>query len=715
MIQTEMEAFAGQINLKLLNDIVSFVLRTADAGWAQKEELERRCIFPIQTSGAAHLQQEYGFLYLGELLERYEERFGMTPQDRRAIALALGYTRDIVAPEMFVGDQRRDFIQAVDPNAQGDIYLTGALYLLHEGQDGVEEWETQLKNQAYTRTEELVFAMSLFQDQEAAFDHFKPQLLRLLGKERTVPVLGNGELFKWVIAMLFSRKKTMRAKNLAPLRALTALATSYVKEDSKPYGYLREHGYTPLEIAYANAAALCGRCVSSSPNRDSITAEKTVIALFRTVLGHEKVLSAEVYGQLDGLYTRYSRFEVKCYGVRRLEETLRDGPRIQTPETMAWFIGHESVYHPAVDSFDIMDVKWNPLAASLKPEDYRKLFELNLTEAMDAGELRRRIDRYHALTGKNYLDCYSTDSSGSRFSLLVKAGVIDLWTAFQDSFAPDGTVARPSMLAHIGHYVSDVLTIQAFDFMKRFLPKYGYGGVKQYLDRYNNGFENKLWKQRSYNGDGIVLTIRRDYLANDLEGQLLMLHWVEEYFFTQIPKQYPLFIQAVLEDEAAAALLSAEDRRGLFDLVIGQSELSRHDAARLKQRYQTPEEQMAEQVAAEMAKAEEKRQEHLELVQSIETDYQNTADGTMKSVHRFLDHYRYYKERSEIAARVAHDGLEPLLQGKGYLLDRSEADWFLRVCGNLLSLGAMDWAEVQTRISTIKEAAPNDPDCDSAA
>mgnify|MGYP006876764963 CR=1 FL=1 len=90
---SNMSAYAAQINLKLLNDIIIFVINAAKANYAQREELRTRCIFPLSPGQAAAsaMQQEYGFLYLGELLERYEERFGMTLPDRRAIALALGY------------------------------------------------------------------------------------------------------------------------------------------------------------------------------------------------------------------------------------------------------------------------------------------------------------------------------------------------------------------------------------------------------------------------------------------------------------------------------------------------------------------------------------------------------------------------------------------------------------------------------------------------
>lgn len=213
----------------------------------------------------------------------------------------------------------------------------------------------------------------------------------------------------------------------------------------------------------------------------------------------------------------------------------------------------------------------------------------------------------------------------------------------------------------------------------------------------------------------ISLTLSRDFLADDPDGLLLMLHWVEEYFFTQEPERYLLFVLALLENEKAAALLSMEDRRGLYELVIGQKEIPDYTVRELKRLYQTPEEQKMEQEAREAAQAEKKRQEHLELIRSIETDYTDTEDGTVKSVQKFLDRHRYYGERSEIAVRVAHKGLEPLLRGKDYMLDRNEADCFLRICGKLVSLDIMDWTEVQSYIMKIKEVVPNATDCDSAA
>lgn len=85
-LKTELQAYGAKINLPLLNNITAFVLDTTEATRAQRAELRQQCPFLTQASGEA-FQEKYGFLYLGELLERYEERFGMAVPDLRAIAL----------------------------------------------------------------------------------------------------------------------------------------------------------------------------------------------------------------------------------------------------------------------------------------------------------------------------------------------------------------------------------------------------------------------------------------------------------------------------------------------------------------------------------------------------------------------------------------------------------------------------------------------------
>ena len=714
---SNMSVFAAQINLKLLNDIIIFVVNAAKANAAQQKELRTRCIFPLSPGqpAASAMQREYGFLYLGELLERYEERFGMTPPDHRAIALALGYTSDITTPEMFVGSQKGDFIQAVrrHADAEPDIYLTGALYLIHRKECTAVILEDHLKKWTYTKTEELIFAVSLFPDKEQAFAQFGGQMIDLLGKGRTLPVFGNTDIFNCAFAMLYPLKKQMKARRMDVLRALLSLPVSFVKAGSKHHGWLLEHGYTAMEIVYANAAALCSQCVPGGPGRKSLTEEKLIVALFRTVLAYDKALPTEVYQQLTQIYQIYAKFDVKCCGKYRLADTLRDGVQIQTPETMAWFIRCcGDALHPATTSFDIMESKWDVLAVSLDVETYQKLFTDCLSEDMNATQIQERQDRYRALTQKDYLTWYSENAYIDKFPLLVKTGIIDLWAAFQSCLSEDGAISKPKLLQHIKEYCRSVETIQAFEFLKQFLHQYGYQGMEQYFDRNWCGFSRELWEQASYGSGEVTLRLHRDFLADDPAGQRMLLHWVDEYFFTNKPKSYLDFAIAVLKDENAAALLSPEDRRGLFDAVISQSKLSSYDASQLKQRYLTPEERQAEQEAKEAERAERERQKRLTAIREVEDYYANSNDGTFGFVMRYLDKYRYNDDQRPIAYCTVRDRLEQLLYDNEYVLSAVETNRFLVVCRELFSSGTIDWAELQSYILKVKEVKCDDPDSD---
>ena len=76
--QTELAAYESAISLPLLNDIIAFVRDTSKADSSKRTALRRNCIFLDRNAKGFAFQEKYGFLYLGELLERYEEGFGIS-------------------------------------------------------------------------------------------------------------------------------------------------------------------------------------------------------------------------------------------------------------------------------------------------------------------------------------------------------------------------------------------------------------------------------------------------------------------------------------------------------------------------------------------------------------------------------------------------------------------------------------------------------------
>lgn len=706
-LQTELHVYGAKINLPLFNHIVAFVLDTAEATRTQRADLRRQCPFLTQASGEA-FQEKYGFLYLGELLERYEERFGMALPDLRAIALALAYTRNLTTPEMFVGPQRADFLREVRRAAGGDIYLSGALYLLDEGRDGATDRELELTGAEYRSTEDLLFVLGLFRDRERAFLHFKPQLLRLLGKGRTMPILGNTTALNWLVAWLTPRLKAARGKDLALFRALCTLPVSHVKPGGKPHDALLAHGWTPLEIAYANMMAVLSQAVDGALQKDSIVSEKIAVTLFHEALSCDAPLTRETYDQLTPVYRLYERFSIKCYGFEGLRQALEEGTRIQNAGAFLWFSSLVSIYSPLFSGFDIMDSKWDSLADALEPDKYIPLFEECLDGDMTQAEIQLRLDRYRELTGKDYTGIYWGGSRGRRFGLLVDQGILDPWSLFRDSLTEDGQVDKPEMIAHVWEYARSVKTPQAYRFMEKFFSEYGVGDLEQFFGYHHRDFLDGLTKRGNYGSGPMALTLRRDYL--DDGGHRQLLQWLEEYMFAYQPDKYLELPVAILRDEFAAGLFTAEEQRELFDLAAENPGTHQGILNELKRRYLTKDELQARRDAEAAARVEAEQRQREALAQEIRDKYAELLDGTFQSAVKFLDEYKYYRDKRPIACRVLREHLDGLLEALDYALDSREATRFLYVCDKLVQEKAMGFSEAQSCIMKVKERDAHDTD-----
>jgi len=710
--QTELMIFSNQINLTLLNDIVTFVYNTSEANYVQKQALSESCFLLSLVSDSCEFQKKYDFLYLGELLERYEDRFGASIQDFRAIALALGYTRDIATDSMFIGSQRADFIRKLTRRANGDVYLTGALYLLSQGDKKSAVLENELLHE-YDAAEELIFTISLLQEKEHIFSHFKAQLLRLLGRKRSLPVLGNMKMLNWLITWLIPHAKSARGKDMALFRALTTLPTSFVKAESKPHSVLLEHGYTPLEIAYANMTAVLSQTADGVLNEDSIVTQKIVVALFQAVLGHAEALSPEVYSLLSEIYKKYTRFRIRCHGYETLAEALNTAPYISNVETFLWFSKLTSIYHTALNGFDILDSKWDTLASTMELSTYLTLFEFGLCDDLSTEDIQHRISRYDALTGTSYLAVYQDKYAGSHFNLLVKKGIIDLWQEFQDSLDSEGTITRPDLMERISDYVYKLSTIQAYRFLENFMETYGVCGLNRFFPKGHYKFYSTLVDEtKYYNRGGYVLTLKIDqtYLDDKMRCQLLL--WLEEYIFLNSPEKYLSFVAAILRNEDMAVLFSAEDQRAMFDLVIDQPDLSKSDITSLKNRYLTEEEKMSERDAAEAARQRADQQRILDLTQELRTQYTEKSDGTFASDDKFLERFSYRQESQKIASCIVYQHMDKHLAGQACRLNNGEAAHFLAVCAVLMKFEVINLQTVENYILKIKECIDNAGDSD---
>ena len=505
------------------------------------------------------------------------------------------------------------------------------------------------------------------------------------------------------------RVKAARGKDMALFRALCALPVSHVKPGSKPHDALLGLGYAPLEIAYLNMMAILSQTADGVRDTDSIVSEKVAVELFRQALVHDEPFDPEVYDQLAMVYRLYEHFKIRCCGEERLIETLKDDTRIRNAETFLWFSKQAIIYHPVFSGFDVMDRKWDGLAASLEPEKYVPLFEACLRDGMTQEEIQGRLGRYRELTGKDYADIYWTGTRGNRFELLVNKGILDLWELFEDSLGEAGNIEKPDMLANIRRYAGKIPTMQAYRFFERFFHDYGADGLERFFGSYRSEFYDGLTERQSYYYGGhvpIKLKLQRDYL--DDAGHRKLLRWLEDYVFAYQPEQYLTLVTEILKDDFASGLFTAEEQRALFDLTVKQPDISYDTRKALQRRYLTEAELQSERDAEAAASQEAEQRKQEALVQGIREQYGKLLDGSFASVTKFLDQYRYYRRELPVACHIVREGLDGLLEAKSYELDSQEAVWLLYVCYRLVKANAMSFSEAQKYITKIEERAEND-------
>lgn len=705
--KNEMSAFSAKINLVLLNDIVGFVVETAAVPYQMRRSLYAQCPFLVNEENNGAFQRKYGFLYLGELLERYEQRFGMQIQDRRAIALALGYTKGIATDDMFVGNQRDAFVQSVRQYTNLDIYLAGAMYLLADDEADREDLEKILLKMQYKDTEDIIFVISLFPDIKQAFSNYKSSILRLLGPERSISVLGNMQCFNWLITKLQPVIKSMRSKEFGILRAFCVLPTAYVKEGNKHYELLAKYGYSSLEIAYANTLAVLSQKADKVLHPNSIVTEKIVVRLFQQVFSYEEALDVKIYEQLDNIFLGYEHFSIRCHGEQNLIDTLRES-RINNAKTFVWFTGHAYIGSQFFSGFDVTDTKWDTLATELDGGKYHYLFEENLISADDKIRIQNCIARYDSLTGKDYVQSYYESDRRGQFNLLVHFGIIDLWSAFQNSLDNEGTIVKPKMMEHIGSYIYGINTEEAFQFCKRFFSQYG---IKDYCVYFENSlrhnfFYTGLINEGLFRGMPTVeLKFERSYLNDRPEDLKMILQWLQEYLFQKKTKLYIPFIVAVLKNTRIADLFSAETRRKMFDLIAGQACISECDIVNLKEKYWTEAELTAEKEAIKAEEEQAAKKAAAIQEQDMKKNYDEVVDGSVKSIVKFIDRYRYSWGNQPLVFRVVAEKLPEILEKNHSELDGAEIYLFIKTCAELMKENAATFSEIQQYILQIKEVA----------
>ena len=661
-------------NIELFNSIVTFVMFTTDK---EKNKLlrfleENHIWFKAKYKNNAI--EKYQFKYLGELLERYEEKIGTNIEDIRAITLALAYSKELITQQMIIGNQEINFIKNIEKMAKNDIYLKAALYLYdNKKYYGMLQ---ELKIIKYERTEDLIFVLSIFEDFNEGYEIFKEQLKELIGNNNTLSIFDNVGIYEWLIRKLYPVINKNRKKDIELFRALISIPTALIKEDAKTYNVLIANNYTKEEISFLNYVLLQYKPVPNTVRmKNSIVEEKIAVNMCKTLINSEIDYSKEIYDYIKEVIKIYWNFDIKCYGYCKIKDVLNECLSIKNPKT---FIELYKTLDDNIFEFNILDNKWDIVANEIEEKEYMKLFDnYLLLNNYNKEKIETCIKKYEQLTNKTYLTSFEKYMywRNSIFAKLVELDIIDLKKFFIKyiDIKNNDDIQEKIEIEHLKEYVAEIKNKKSFLFLKYFLQEHSIKETDQY------GFNlNYLKARRGYYSEK-NLDIERKILTPEENKEFF--YYLNEYVYKTTPETYIEFVKTVLEDKFISNIISKDELRKIYFAIIKIDESLSKDKF-LRNKYLTQQELEIE----ENKEKEEKKQKELQEKQKKENELTEYFRGVQKEnfdkIYDFLDHYSWDAEDREIRAKLIIEYFKEHLKDHKFIED--EIIYFNKICNKLL-------------------------------
>jgi len=636
----EYEVYEEIINVPLFNKIISFISESTNIKDKKTilSIIEKNCIWFNYVEGT-YIQEEYGFEYLGELLERFEERIGNDIEDIRAISLALSYSKRLIEDNMITGTQLVDFQNKIKKIAENDIYLQGSLYMYDN--EKYNYFANELLRRKYCNTEDIIFVLSVFiEDIENILNYKSEEIINLLGKEKTISTIGNIKLYVWLIRILYPLVKKNRKKDMALLKALIKLPIGFQKENTIVYNELIKNNYSVEEIAYLNYAVLYYDTVPDAIKLGySIVEEKIVIQLCKLFINSKETHSENIYSLIENLIEKYKRFNIKCYGFSGIKQALENETNIVNPQT---FIKLYQILDDKLYSFNILDSKWDVVEKNFTKEKYQELFDKFLMYSEHNKEkINECIKKYNHITQSNYLETFFKYNyfRDNIFSFLVNNDVIELKYFLDDNKEEELYKGR----SHLSEYIECIRYKKAFDFMKYLIEQEHYS-IKD-IDLMGFNF-NRLYRHYSYDS---YIDIMREFLTVDEEKFLFKC--LEQYMFSVESENYITFLNALLDSEIAENLIPKEELRMLYRLIC-EIDSTKYKNKFLQEKYLEKEEISAIHEQERLEKEAREKQRRIEKEQEVVEEFEKIEKNNFKNLYKFCDKYYYNSEQSTFSFNI---------------------------------------------------------------
>lgn len=244
------QAYEDVINLRLLWQMKDLVFRVA------KEK--KNCQGQLMLFGnrlKQSMEEAYQLRYPGEVLERYRERSGDTPENMRALAIALAECKDFLEDNMFVGNQKEEFISQLRSVSELDIYLCGALYVLTDRKAEKKKLEEKLLQSEPHTSQEFIYLQSVLSVWLPGYETDLGQWNRFLSVDRTITAFGNQSIYAWFLNRFLQQIKKYRKKDGEVIKAIAQFPFHHMKEGNTHWERLCKAGYSEQEISFHSKSA----------------------------------------------------------------------------------------------------------------------------------------------------------------------------------------------------------------------------------------------------------------------------------------------------------------------------------------------------------------------------------------------------------------------------------------------------------------------------
>lgn len=678
--QTFPSCYGKHINIPLLHQVVYLVYETAEEVTPEDRGFfENSALYSGENYNS--IKKEYGLSYLGEVLERYAEKIGSGKEIIRAIVLALAYTASIQDNKMFVGAQLPQFMAAVRRELKGDIYLDGAMYLIHRAQ-GKKESDTlaeRLLRNCYQQTEELAFVLSILPE-ETAYPILKEQILRLFGKEKTISCLESPNLFYWIGRYMKNRGDKKR--DAAFLNGLSKMNSMIVKEDSTCYQNLVANGYTEDEIIFQNFVLLI---FFTKEEIGDLTKEKAALRFVKRFSEKKESFEKWIENLIETVLIDYREFPVKCDGSKTILNWLMQNVTIQSPEMFLLF--YKKFEKKFVMKFPIMETRWDILAQKLDEESYRYVFGWQIAGGMNQTKetLLQWLEKYRALTNEDFIaivaenERYRSDSDC--FHIFVEKGIFHLPEMFQ-KYYHDGqmTDTGKKVIENILKYSDSIPDRQAFELWKYLFETYPQKEIillwiKMASPHHELYYSSKVYPYKA------IFKLDKSFLSKEEQAQVFQ--WLSAIIFYAQPYGYADFWLDALKTDSVHEYAPQTMWSEVFS-VFYQSEKYKDKVRYMREKFLSEDELLKLQQFESEEKARLKQEKLKKLQQELETEFKQELDGTMKSIWKVVDSNKYRIERFEQVVIGIIPELEKLLTEKNWLLSINELSDFMRLGGLIL-------------------------------